>query len=96
MAAADRQLEDRGARAGGNVRGAWDKGVAWPARLREVGSDPATAWDKAVALANTRLNFVRTNALDEIVARAIGETISAVWQPSRCGLRSWVPRRLRI
>jgi FkbH-like protein len=44
----------------------------WRARLRTLGNtqpagDPATAWNEAVALANGRLNFVLTNALDETV-----------------------------
>src|SRR5207237_5549183 len=38
---------------------------------REPGA-AAEAWDEAVALANARLDFVRTNALDEIVARRFG------------------------
>jgi len=42
----------------------------WRARLRALGSDPATAWAEAVALANGRLNFVLTNALDETVRRS--------------------------
>ena len=42
----------------------------WRTRLRELASDPAQAWDKAVALANTRLDFVRSNALDEMLRRA--------------------------
>ena len=33
--------------------------------------DPATAWDKAVGLANARLNFVLTNALDETIRRTL-------------------------
>ena len=43
----------------------------WRPRLREVAADPAQAWDKAVALANTRLDFVRSNALDEMLRRAL-------------------------
>ncbi len=43
----------------------------WRARLRALGSDPAAAWTEAVALANAKLNFVLTNALDETVRRAI-------------------------
>ncbi|HVC60171.1 MAG TPA: HAD-IIIC family phosphatase [Acetobacteraceae bacterium] len=43
----------------------------WRARLRGLGGDPAGAWNEAVALANARLNFVLTNALDETVRRAI-------------------------
>src|SRR5882757_1876482 len=51
----------------------------WRARLRALaagapppGSSPAAAWAEAVALANARLDFVRTNALDQIVARRFG------------------------
>jgi hypothetical protein len=49
----------------------------WRARLRALAAgDPpaaAAAWAEAVALANARLDFVRTNALDQIVARRFGE-----------------------
>ena len=41
----------------------------WRPRLRALPADPAAAWDNAVALANSRLNFVLTNALDEMVRR---------------------------
>ena len=41
----------------------------WRQRLKALPSDPATAWDNAVALANARLNFVLTNALDEMARR---------------------------
>lgn len=45
----------------------------WRPRLRALASDPAgdpaKAWDEGVALANARLNFVLTNALDETVRR---------------------------
>ncbi len=41
----------------------------WRQRLRALPSDPATAWDNAVALANSRLNFVLTNALDETIRK---------------------------
>jgi len=51
----------------------------WRARLRALaaggaGPDaaPAALWAEAVALANARLDFVRTNALDQIVARLFG------------------------
>ena len=40
----------------------------WRARLRGLG-DATDAWDKAVGLANARLDFTRTNALDEHVRR---------------------------
>jgi FkbH-like protein len=52
----------------------------WRARLRALaagGTGPAAApaalWAEAVALANARFDFVRTNALDQIVARRFGE-----------------------
>jgi FkbH-like protein len=41
----------------------------WRQRLKGLPFDPAAAWDNAVALANARLNFVLTNALDEMVRR---------------------------
>ena len=40
-------------------------------RLRAIPSDPAGAWDAAVALANTRLNFVFTDSLDSRVRRVV-------------------------
>ena len=43
----------------------------WRARLRDLTTDPAQAWGKAMALANTRLDFVRSNALDEMLRRAV-------------------------
>lgn len=43
----------------------------WRQRLRTLPSDPATAWETAVALANARLNFVLTNALDETLRRVL-------------------------
>ncbi len=43
----------------------------WRQRLKAIPSDSADVWDEAVALANARLNFVLTNALDEIVRRAL-------------------------
>jgi FkbH-like protein len=43
----------------------------WRERLRALGGEPASAWDGAVALANARLNFVLTNALDETVRRIL-------------------------
>jgi FkbH-like protein len=41
----------------------------WRQRLRALPASPATAWDNAVALANARLNFVLTNALDETLRK---------------------------
>lgn len=43
----------------------------WRGRLKTLPADPATVWDNAVALANARLNFVLTNALDETVRRLL-------------------------
>jgi len=43
----------------------------WRQQLKAVPADPSTAWDKAIALANARLNFVLTNALDETVRRTL-------------------------
>ena len=45
----------------------------WRPRLRALGTDPAKAWDEAVALANGRINFVLTNALDEAARRVFPE-----------------------
>src|ERR1700758_2965301 len=46
----------------------------WRARLRTLGSNREAAWEEAVALANFRLDFIRTNALDQIVTRIFGDT----------------------
>jgi hypothetical protein len=43
----------------------------WRQRLRALPANPVTAWDNAIALANARLNFVLTNALDETVRRVL-------------------------
>jgi FkbH-like protein len=43
----------------------------WRQRLRALPADPDTAWENAVALANARLNFVLTNALDETVRQVL-------------------------
>jgi FkbH-like protein len=43
----------------------------WRQRLKALPVSPATAWDNAVALANARLNFVLTNALDETIRRVL-------------------------
>ena len=44
----------------------------WRPRLRSLIDTPATAWTAGMALANTRLDFVRTNALDQAVRQALG------------------------
>jgi FkbH-like protein len=46
----------------------------WRARLRTLGSNREAAWEEAIALANSRLDFIRTNALDQIVIRTFGDT----------------------
>ncbi len=47
----------------------------WRARLRALPSLPPTAaWEEAIALANAKLDFVRTMQLDEMLRRACGET----------------------
>ncbi len=43
----------------------------WRQRLRALTADPTNAWDAAVALANARVNFVLTNALDETVRQLL-------------------------
>jgi len=43
----------------------------WRERLKALSSDPSTAWENAVTLANARLNFVLTNALDETIRRIL-------------------------
>jgi FkbH-like protein len=43
----------------------------WRPRLRALSGDPATAWSEATALANARLNFVSTNALDTALRRVV-------------------------
>jgi FkbH-like protein len=45
----------------------------WRVRLRALQQLDDGVWDAAAALANTRLDFIRTNGLDETVRRAIGD-----------------------
>jgi FkbH-like protein len=46
----------------------------WRGRLRSLLElTGGEAWDEAVALANTRLDFIKTNALDQAVSRIFGE-----------------------
>jgi FkbH-like protein len=46
----------------------------WRARLRALPTlSPPAAWDEAVALANAKLDFVRTMQLDEMLRRACGD-----------------------
>ena len=44
----------------------------WRERLRALPADSERAWTNAVGLANARLDFVRTNGLDEALRRTIG------------------------
>ncbi len=47
----------------------------WRARMRALPDlPPAAAWDAAVALANARIDFVRTGQLDAMLRRACGDT----------------------
>ena len=46
----------------------------WRERLRAFGKGDTASWDDAVALANARLDFIRTNALDQTVAGIFGGT----------------------
>src|SRR5882672_1291255 len=46
----------------------------WRARLRELSNKGTKAWDEVVALANSRLDFIRTNSLDQTVLRLFGDT----------------------
>src|SRR5437763_1187651 len=45
----------------------------WRGRLRGLGNNPETAWDEALALANSRLDFIRTNALDQMISKIFGD-----------------------
>lgn len=45
----------------------------WRARVRSLGGAPEQVWDGGVALANARLNFSLTKALDDAVRRAVLE-----------------------
>ena len=44
----------------------------WRGRLRALAETTTGAWDQAVALANTRLDFVKTNALDSTIGKLFG------------------------
>ncbi len=51
----------------------WLPDVAdWRTRVRSLSAGPAAAWDEAVVLANAKLDFIRTNALDEMLRRSLG------------------------
>jgi FkbH-like protein len=57
----------------------------WRARLRALASS-ADPWADAVALANTRLDFVRTNALDETLRRHGGDRPVTGTKPVRLAI----------
>ena len=46
----------------------------WRGRLRTLGNNPEAAWEQAVGLANSRLDFIRTNALDQTLLKIVGDT----------------------
>lgn len=46
----------------------------WRARLKELIDEPGRGWDSAVTLANSRLDFARTGALDSVLARLFAQT----------------------
>ena len=46
----------------------------WRQRLRSLAGNVDAGWDSAIALANARLNFVLTNALDETVRRVLPQS----------------------
>ncbi len=60
----------------------------WRARLRNLSADSGRAWAEGVALANTRLDFIRTNALDETLRRLLGEDVppEAIGKPIRLAI----------
>lgn len=59
----------------------------WRERLRRLGEVGDKTWDEAVALANSRLDMVRTNAVDMVVRRTFGEPPKAVTEkPVRLAL----------
>lgn len=45
---------------------------SFKSKLKSLGDDPHTVWQTALALANTRLDFVRTNALDTTLKNSLG------------------------
>ena len=60
----------------------------WRNRLRGLAAGAGRPWDEAVTLANFRLDFVKTNALDEIVTRVIGADAppAAISKPVRLAM----------
>jgi hypothetical protein len=46
--------------------------ASWRERLRALGQTSGDSWEEVVALANTRLDFVKTNTLDNTVTKLFG------------------------
>src|SRR5947207_1301675 len=55
----------------------------WRQRVEALGTAPQRTWADVVALADTRLDFLRTNALDEKARRAMGDKPPAECRPLR-------------
>lgn len=60
----------------------------WRTRLRALDNNDEAGWAEAVALANSRLDFIRTNALDQTVFRLFGDVppASLTTKPIRLAL----------
>ena len=60
----------------------------WKARLRSLAETGERAWDEGVALANARIDFIRTNALDETIRRLLGDVVpaEAIGKPVRLAI----------
>ena len=61
----------------------------WRPQLRAIIDAPITAWPNAVALANTHLDFIRTNALDQAVLKALDGALpdNLATKPVLCSYR---------
>jgi FkbH-like protein len=46
---------------------------AWPSRIKALEQEGPVDWDALVALANARLDFIRTERLDRLLRRAFGD-----------------------
>ena len=59
----------------------------WRAQLKQLPADPELAWAKGMALANARLDFVKTGMLDSAMRRVLGgATPSCAGKPVRLAL----------
>ena len=65
----------------------------WRARLRDLAQDSGTIWDRAVTLANARISFVLTNALDETLRRHLSTPLKELGPPDGLGTQ---PVRLAV